>query len=412
MKTFACAACGQSVFFENSQCTQCGALLAYLPDLRTMSALKPVSEGDGSIYVAYGPGALRYRLCRNWIDHAVCNWAVPQDDEDPLCASCRLNGVIPDLGAASAREAWHRVEVAKRRMLQSLLALGLPVESRAQNPKGGLSFVIKAESEQEKVFTGHNDGEITINLAEADDPFREKMRAELGETYRTLLGHFRHEIGHYYWDRLVRDSAWLPLFRRLFGDERRDYGESLRRHYECGPPPDWRERYVSAYATMHPWEDWAESWAHYLHMVSTLHTARSHGLSITQPARAGSRRSALARVARGGFSQLTRGRGRGAARVVVSTEKLPMEDFEGLLEAWIPVTVTLNSLNRAMGRPDAYPFVLSRDAIRKLHFVHDVIEHVGGEGREADGGHQGRSRAMARWEKELDAAEAPAPALV
>ena len=123
------------------------------------------------------------------------------------------------------------------------------------------------------MVTGHADGVITLDLAESDDVHRERRRAELGEPYRTLLGHFRHEIGHYYWPILVERAGALERCRALFGDERADYGEALERHYADGPPADWAERHVSAYATMHPWEDWAETFAHYLHIRDTLQTA-------------------------------------------------------------------------------------------------------------------------------------------
>ena len=202
-----------------------------------------------------------------------------------------------------------------------------------------------------KVFTGHHDGLITINIAEADDPFREKMRVQMGETYRTLLGHFRHEIGHYYWDRLIEET---PLRWRssatLFGDERADYAEAQKRHYSAGPPADWVDNFVSGYASMHPWEDWAETWAHYLHIVDTLETARAYGLSL-QPAPVTNRR---------------------AARPVAAT-KLDPSSFEDLIGGWIPLTLALNSLNRSMGTRDGYPFVLSEPAIAKLRFVHDVV---------------------------------------
>jgi hypothetical protein len=89
-----------------------------------------------------------------------------------------------------------------------------------------------------------------------------------------LLGHFRHEVGHYFWDRLVAtDPHQLEEFRVLFGDDRQDYGEALKRHYDEGAPANWQDTYISMYATMHPWEDFAETWAHYLHIVDTLETA-------------------------------------------------------------------------------------------------------------------------------------------
>jgi len=188
-------------------------------------------------------------------------------------------------------------------------------------------------------------------VAEADDPFREKMRVQMGEAYRTLLGHFRHEVGHHYWERLIESSDRLAPFRERFGDERVDYAEARQRHYDQGPPPDWSAGFVSAYASMHPWEDWAETWAHYLHMTDTLETARAYGLVV---------------------------RPEGARTPSVRTRRLDLHDFEDLAAGWYPLTMALNSLNRSMGLPDTYPFVLSDTAIAKLRFVHEVIEAASG----------------------------------
>jgi hypothetical protein len=223
------------------------------------------------------------------------------------------------------------------------------VEGREEGQEGGLSFAFMAGGKDEPVFTGHSDGLITINVAEASDPFREKTRAQLGEAYRTVLGHFRHEIGHYYWDRLIKDSAWLAKSRELFGDETADYAEALERHYKDGSPADWAQRYVSQYASMHPWEDWAETWAHYLHIVDTLDTAKAYGLRV----------------------KVDQGAGEGVT--VVDTEGVRSDDFDQMVKDWIPLTLALNSLNRSMGLHDLYPFVLRDVPLQKLRFVHQVI---------------------------------------
>jgi hypothetical protein len=279
------------------------------------------------------------------VQHDVCNWAIPVERDSPFCLSCALNDVIPNLDEPNAKQAWVRLETAKRRLLYGLLSLGLPPEDER-----GLAFSLKCSSATENVFTGHSEGLITINTAEADDPFREKMRSEMGEPYRTLLGHFRHEIGHYYWDRLIGGRRCLELFRDLFGDETADYAEAQTRHYQNGPPADWIDRFVSAYASMHPWEDWAETFAHYLHIVDTLETARAFGLALTPKAESG------------------------APLPEVTTRRLQFDDFDDLIAAWFPLTMALNSLNRSMGLSDLYPFVLSRPAIAKLGFVHTVVE--------------------------------------
>ncbi len=354
MKIFSCSKCGQVVFFENVRCARCSSSLAYLPQLRVMSALETT---DGALVaLAKEANGGRYRLCKNSDDHGVCNWAIPDGDDHPYCRACRLNDVIPNLSHPDALVAWGRIEHAKKRMLYTLYELGLPVDSQREK-KGGLVFSFKENDAGagSPVLTGHDDGHITLNIAEADNPGREKLREQLGETYRTLVGHFRHEIGHYYWDVLIRDTGELGAFRDLFGDPDKSYEAELERHYKFGPPPNWQESFVSTYATMHPWEDWAETWAHYLHIVDTLGTARSYGMAL-KPEAAG-----LARPPRD---------------LRVNARDVDFDDFEDLIGAWFPLTFALNSLNRGMGQPDIYPFVLSERAITKLRFVHDVVERV------------------------------------
>jgi hypothetical protein len=334
VKLFECDACHQVAFFESTRCEHCGRALAFLPEVGLMSALGETGARPG------------YHPCRNDTEHGVCNWAV-REGEGEYCRSCRLTRTIPNLADDKAKQEWHRLELAKRRLLYTLFALKLPVESKAENPEGGIAFDFLADAADAKVFTGHTDGLVTINVAEADNPFREKIRERLGETYRTVLGHLRHESGHYYWERLVANSPALPAFRALFGDEQVSYEDAMKRHYEQGPPPNWWDRYVSSYATMHPWEDWAESWAHYLHMVDGLETARAYKLSL-RPSRGG------------GDSNID------AARVDPNA-------FDDLIAGWIPLTIALNNMNRSFGMADCYPFVLTEQAIVKLRFVHGCV---------------------------------------
>ena len=364
MKLFLCDICEQLLFFESVQCTGCGRALAYLPDRSVIRTIAPIASSVAGTHceepvqtdrVRAADGAI-YRLCRNFTEHAVCNWAVPVDEPDEYCRACRLNQTIPDVDDPKAKEEWHRLELAKHRLVYSLLELGLPVESKTTNPEGGLAFSFMADDSAHggnHVFTGHNNGLITINIAEADSPFREKMRTQMGEGYRTLLGHFRHEIGHYYWQRLIRGDEVLAEYRAQFGDERADYTQAQQRHYNDGPPADWQKHFISAYASMHPFEDWAETWAHYLHMTDTLETARAYGLSL-QPQVAGSE----------------------AALPTLATRRLQMQSFEDVINGWFPLTVALNSLSRSMGSDDLYPFVISDAAVEKLRFVHHVIASI------------------------------------
>jgi hypothetical protein len=353
MRNFHCDHCQQLVFFENVECLGCKHALAFLPDVSEVGSLESV---DDTLWKAVAPEAAgrHYRLCRNYSHQNVCNWAVPADDLNPFCFSCRLTRVIPALDRPGHREAWCALEVAKRRLIYSLMALGLPVVSKNDDPQRGLAFEFLADPEpvgsnSAKVMTGHADGVITINIAEADDSEREKRRVSMHEPYRTLLGHCRHEIGHYYWDYLIRDSAHLTRFRELFGDERKDYGAALQTYYQSGPPTDWQQHFISAYSSSHPWEDWAETWAHYLHLTDTLETASECGL-VLLPNRHN------ARAVRPRYSPRTGG----------------IVQFDELMTEWFAVTYLLNNLSRGLGQKDSYPFVLMDPVIDKLRFIHEI----------------------------------------
>ena len=301
-----------------------------------------------------------YRLCANYTEHGVCNWAMRSDDPETLCQSCGLTHTIPNLASPGGLEAWSKLETAKRRLIYALLSLRLPLRSKRADPKNGLEFnflsdSIGANGDQSRVLTGHDNGLITINVAESDEVYRETQRQRHGEPYRTLLGHFRHEIGHYYWDRLIAESDRLEEFRRLFGDERTDYQAALKQHYDQGPPANWADNFISAYATTHPWEDWAESWAHVMHMVDALDTAHFVGLSVN-PARTDEPELPIP-------PQPTRGH---------------VGDFDHLVKEWATLTYVLNNLTRGLGLADAYPFVLSPPIVDKLRFVCDALASAGG----------------------------------
>lgn len=347
MKIFHCTNCESLVYFENTQCVNCSSVLAYLPETSEMSALTVAAEGGWT----EAKSGRSFRLCANYSNENVCNWALPAEEPEPYCLSCRLNRVIPDLSLPANREAWARVELAKRRLVYSLLSLGLPVVPKTADPENGVIFEFLTDDPVAgtAVLTGHDEGVIVLNVVEADDAEREKRRHDLGEPYRTLIGHFRHEIGHYYWDRLIKEGPRLQAFRDLFGDETFDYEEALKIHYAQGAPADWQTRFISSYATMHPWEDWAETWAHYLHMSDTLETAAACGLSLT-PKRA----DEPALETAGGHPT-----------------------FEAMIANWFPLTHVLNNLNRGLGLADGYPFILSAPAIEKLRFVHETITKAG-----------------------------------
>ena len=346
MKSFHCNHCEQVVFFESVSCVNCGRLLAYLPDRAVMGALEQV-EGRWR-YQANNVEA-DYWLCENYQQNNVCNWAIPAAENSTACLSCRLTQPTPELADEAHRQAWFRLETAKRRLAYTLQQLRLPLTSKSEDAERGLAFEFKAEAPGQQVLTGHANGLITINIAEADDAIREQRRANLHEAYRTLLGHFRHESGHYYWDRLINGTEQLAPFRALFGDEQQDYAASLQTHYEQGAAADWQENFISAYASSHPWEDWAESWAHYLHMIDVTETAVSCGLTL-------------------------RPKHRNDPGLEADPKMIRRRRFEEVIDAWFSVTYVLNALNRSLGQQDAYPFVLSAPTIEKLRFVHQVVE--------------------------------------
>jgi hypothetical protein len=232
--------------------------------------------------------------------------------------------------------------------------MGLPVEPRSERAPAvlGLAFDFLRPTPEQPVLTGHNQGLITLNMDEADDARREQVREQMGESYRTLLGHFRHEVGHFYWDRLVLNSPWLDDYRGLFGDERANYAEALQRNYTQGPPPDWPQHFVSSYASTHPWEDWAETWAHYLHMVDTLGTAMRFGLDakdVEMP-----------------YAPFT-------LDALWHPDSPDAEAFLQIVNGWVELTGVLNEMSRSMGEPDFYPFVLTPAVVAKLQFIHCVV---------------------------------------
>jgi len=336
MKNFRCTSCGQTIVFENTLCGNCGRQLGFLPDIGNMTAL----EREGDCWVALAAKDQRYRFCKNW-ELRACNWLTAPSEE--FCLACRHNRTIPDLSDTRRQLMWQKTEQAKRRLFYSLLRLWLPLE----NQEEPLLFDFVAHTAAAlKPVMGHSNGVITITVEESDDATREGRRNAMGEPYRTLLGHFRHEIGHYYWDLLVRDGGQTDAFRELFGDERADYATALKNYYERGGA-DPSEGFISAYATSHPWEDFAETFAHYLHIVDTLETARAMGVSLPP------------------FNR---------AELAVAFDPYRTVDVKDLVETWLHLAFAVNNLNRSMGQPDLYPFVLSPKVAQKIEFVIKLVQ--------------------------------------
>jgi len=325
-------------------------VLGFLPSSCEMAALEPAENGTWRA-LADAQNQQFYHFCNNGREYEVCNWMVASDDPNSSCISCRLNTMIPNLSLPGNLDRWHKLELAKRRIIYTIMRLGLPMEQAPKENRPPLRFnFMGALDGILPPLTGHLNGVIVINIAEADDDERECRRVNLHEPFRTLLGHLRHEVAHYYWDRLIANSKWLPDFRKLFGDETADYSAALNQYYVHGPPPDWPARHVSAYASAHPWEDWAETWAHYFHIMDMVETAESFGMTLAPKHPAA---WSMTAKPRNGFD------------VNMS--------FDTVLENWFPLTYALNALNRGMGLRDVYPFVLSAQAIVKLQFVHQVI---------------------------------------
>jgi hypothetical protein len=334
MLAFACPVCAHLVTFESNECLHCGTELGYDPASTALVAI-----GAERL----GAPALR---CAN-AELAACNWVVRRDGE--LCASCALTRVRPNDADADGLGGFATAEAAKRRLLFELADIGLPIAGWREQP-GGLAFELLS-SAHTSVATGHADGVITLDLDETDPAHRERMRVSLGEPYRTVLGHLRHEIGHYYQPILLgAGTAAEARCRELFGDEREDYREARDRYYERGAPAGWQERFVSAYATMHPWEDWAETFAHYLHIRDTVQTAAAYGVRVAGPA-------------------------------IATADPQPLhsrppgepEDMRAVLAAWLPLTYALNAISRSMGARDLYPFVLTAAVAAKLAFIDELV---------------------------------------
>jgi hypothetical protein len=346
MKLFQCQNCSLVLFFENRNCSRCGHVLGYLPIENELSTLTP--DGAGNWLAAAAPGA--WKFCAN-AQYDACNWLLPAGSPEAFCLACRHNRTVPNLSDQALFNDWKKLEFAKHRLFYTLLRLHLPLPNRNDDAERGLAFDFLADQPNEKVMTGHDEGIITLALIEADDSEREKRRHSMHEPYRTLLGHFRHEIGHYYWDRLVRDRGKQDASRTMFGDDREDYERALKRHYENGAPPNWQENFISTYAASHPWEDFAETWAHYLHIVDSLETAKNFGLQV--------------------HPEITPEQKLHAAAWI--DPYLPAS-IEQLVEVWLPLTYALNAMNRSMGLKDIYPFVLSPAVVKKLGFVHGLVQ--------------------------------------
>ncbi|WP_336518340.1 putative zinc-binding peptidase [Pollutibacter soli] len=348
MKLYTCSNCNNLLYFENSVCLNCNHAIGF--DAESLSMIALVPSGD-NLFSETGNASRRFRYCSNFA-FGTCNWIIPENADAEFCKACELNHTIPDLSIEQNQVRWKKIEIAKHRLVFSLLRLQLPMDVKVEKEDRGIWFDFLAdEPEGERVTTGHDSGIITLNIEEADDDVRMRNLMNLGERYRTLLGHFRHEIGHYYWELLINNQSPLEKFRELFGDERADYGKALEKYYQQGLSFNWMNEYISPYATAHPWEDWAETWSHYLHMMDTLETAYYFSIRVRPRPASGEELS----------------------KASVKEDPYEISDFNQIMQLWLPLSFAVNSLNRSMGHQDFYPFVISPKVVEKLAFIHEVV---------------------------------------
>ena len=354
MKLYSCGKCQNLLYFENTVCLSCGSTVGFDASGLKMVTLVP---GSTNLFTAISNGKQSWKFCGNAV-HATCNWLIPANQENEFCLACDLNRTIPSLDKTDNLDNWRRIEIAKHRLVYSLLRLHLPVLAKTGEEETGIAFDFMADTDTaNRVMTGHDNGTITLNIEEADEKQRVKHKLDLGEKYRTLLGHFRHEIGHYYWDVFYKNNNdAAQLFTDNFGDAAADYAEALKQYYETGAQANWNDFFISPYATAHAWEDWAETWAHYLHMMDTLETAYSFGIAVN-PRKASDEHEMQASISRDPYT---------------------ITNFDEIVKMWLPLTFAVNSLNRSMGHQDFYPFIISGAVIKKLDFIHNAIKQFTG----------------------------------
>jgi hypothetical protein len=353
MQRFTCE-CGNVLFFGSSRCLKCSSDVGYDPQRGVMLRVKP----GGTM-----------KRCDNGVKHSVCNWLLPASATAVLCVACRMNRTIPDLSTERNRMLWARMEMAKRRLLYTLLRLGISLPSKKEDPKNGLAFDFVSTLSNPNVTTGHLNGVITVNLEEADDTYRQINRQQLGESSRTLLGHFRHESAHYLWQRQLSELPWGdPLrlaFRERFGDEWKDYANSLSGYYERGAPAGWDQDFITAYASSHPWEDWAETWAHYLQIVDGLETCEGLGIQVKHIA----------------LPLVTLPVEAGFLPTILPSTGEEEGEFLAWLQRWMCMSTMLNEISLSLGEGSLYPFVISVRVAQKLRLANQYAKEWGMGGR-------------------------------
>jgi len=343
MKIFQCDNCNSPLFFENHKCEKCERLLGYRDSDQQLLGFAPwraslISDKE----------QFEFKYCMNE-QYGICNWLLPKNATQDYCSACQLNRTIANLSVDQNFENWRHLEIAKHRLVYQLQRIGFDLRSKLTHDEG-LCFDFIAKNDDPNIMTGHSDGVITILIKEADPTFREQAKKKLGEPYRTLIGHLRHEVGHYFWNILIRDNSYtLQTFRSIFGNEQYSYNDALRTYYQNGAPSNWRQSFISEYATSHPWEDWAETWAHYLHIMDMFETAHFFNLEVNDKTTPENK------------------------RVTSTFDPYTIQDFETIVRKCIPISYAVNSINRAMGISDVYPFIITPNVIHKMTFIHELL---------------------------------------
>ena len=310
MQTFEGPGTDQTLWFHNLSATD-GTPIAYDPASREFTGAAP--------------------FCSNR-ELIGCNWVATKPGG--LCRSCAMTAMVPDRTVDNAVSNWAKTEAAKRWVLDNLGHWGW-----FQPDDSGIKPVFHMLAEGlTPVSMGHIEGVVTISVAEADEVVRMSRRNALDEPHRSLIGHMRHELAHMIWWRLSRNDQFLSGFRTLFGDERSNYSRALQRHYNLGPPPDWRDHYLTAYASAHPHEDWAETAANLMHLTDIADSFVGSGFR--------------------------------APDISDDWQPYAESDPDRLIRASVSIALGVNHINRSMGLSDLYPFVICPSARRKLHFAH------------------------------------------
>ena len=344
MKIFQCGHCDHALYFENYTCENCGHSSGFRDEDRKMLTFNSIENAP----LISDREKIEYKYCKNKA-YGACNWLIEKDSPEAFCNACQLNRTIPDLSDSENFEKWRHLEIAKHRLVYQLQKIGLPLASKMDDGNG-LCFDFVEKKNNPDLMTGHAHGVITVLLREADSVQREQMRKQFLEPYRTLIGHLRHEVGHYFWDRLVvTNPQVLKQFRAIFGNEELNYADALQSYYKTGTPDNWQESYITKYATSHPWEDWAETWAHYLHIMDMLETAYFFGIDMKP---IGIKKRMKAKVTFDPYFE---------------------EDFDLIINVCVPLSFAVNSINRSMGLPDVYPFVITPKVVDKMKFIHQLL---------------------------------------